>query len=301
MTLDIMMPYYGSFDHFRSAVNSVINQSDPDWRLVIIDDVYPDPAPGAWARKITDTRVTYLRNEANLRPSRNYNKAIGLASSEFVVIMGCDDVLLAGYVARIHELIEQFPQATVIQPGVTVIDENGRSFLPLTDRVKNLYRLSGRGARTASGERLAISLLNGNWTYFPSLAWRTSSLKPVGFRTDLDVVQDLAKLLELTWAGATLVVDDQKVFAYRRHSRSLSAETGVDGTKFVQENTLFSEAAADARSRGWRRAARSAQLHLSSRLNAATELPTALRSHESSRRRLLVHHIFGGRSPTKGL
>ena len=40
------MPFYGSFDHFREAVLSVLGQSDPLWRLTIVDDVYPELAPG---------------------------------------------------------------------------------------------------------------------------------------------------------------------------------------------------------------------------------------------------------------
>jgi glycosyltransferase involved in cell wall biosynthesis len=126
VTLDIMMPFYGRFDHFVSAGQRVPTQSDPDWRLTIIDDAYPDLAPGLWATAIDNEQVRYVRNETNLRPSRNYNKAVTLARSEFMVMMGCDDVMLPGFVARVHELIAQFPEASIIQPGVSVIDENGK-------------------------------------------------------------------------------------------------------------------------------------------------------------------------------
>jgi glycosyltransferase involved in cell wall biosynthesis len=287
-----MMPFYGRPDHFRQAVESVLAQTDPDWRLTIIDDVYPDPAPGEWASAIDDPRVTYIRNETNLRPSRNYNKSIGLTREPFVVIMGCDDIMLPGYVKRAHELIAEFPGADVIQPGVSVIDENGVASRPLADVVKGWYRFGGTGARAFSGEKLAVSLLRGNWTYFPSLIWRTERLAPTGFRTDLDVVQDLAMLMQITQAGGTLVLDDQVVFSYRRHSTSVSAVTGPDGSKFGQERTLFTEVAADAAARGWGRAARAARLHLSSRLNALTELPGAVRARNAEGRRALLRHVL---------
>jgi glycosyltransferase involved in cell wall biosynthesis len=292
MTLDIMMPFYGRFDHFREAVESVLTQSDPDWRLTIVDDVYPDPAPGKWANAIDDPRVTYIRNEENLRPSRNYNKCAGLAQSEFVVIMGCDDVMLVDYVATVHELIKQFPDADVIQPGVTVIGEDGASSRPLADVVKGWYRFGGTGAREYRGEALAVSLLRGNWTYFPSLVWRTERLLEFGFRTDLDVVQDLAMLMEIVMAGGTLVLDDRLVFHYRRHSTSVSAVTGPDGSKFQQERTLFYECVDSCGSLGWTRAARVARRHFSSRLNALTELPGAISRGTARDRRVLTRHIF---------
>lgn len=287
------MPFYGRFDHLKAAVNSVLVQDDPDWRLVVIDDVYPDLEPGRWVSAIDDPRVTYLRNEVNLRPSRNYNKAIGLARAEYLVMMGCDDVMLPGYVRRVHELLAQFPGAAIVQPGVSVIDEDGEPSHPLADRVKGFYRPGGTGARAYSGELLARSLLRGNWTYFPSLVWRRDLLVDGGFRTDLDVVQDLAKLFEITVGGGTLVLDDRVVFTYRRHSRSVSAVTGPDGSKFLQEATFFSEAAATASELGWRRAARAARAHVSSRLNALSELPGALWMRNAQGRRNLTRHVLG--------
>lgn len=287
-----MMPFYGSPDHFKVAVESVRAQDDPHWRLTVIDDVYPDLAPGEWVKAIDDPRITYIRNDENLRPSRNYNKAVGLTRSEFVTIMGCDDVMLPGYVGRVRQLIAQHPDSDIIQPGVSVIDENGAPSLPLADRVKGWYRIGGTGVRTLSGEALAVSLLRGNWTYFPSLVWRTSRLTN-GFRTDLDVVQDLAMLFDIAKAGGTLVLDDTIVFNYRRHSSSVSAVTGPDGSKFRQERTLFYEAAAACRSLGWKRASRVARNHLTSRLNALTELPGAIAKNNAIGRRTLTRHILG--------
>ena len=292
MTLDILMPFYGRFDHFRAAVESVRAQSDPDWRLTIVDDVYPDVEPGQWAVGLGDKRIRYVRNSENLGPSRNYNKSVGLAGSDYLVLMGCDDVMLPGYVARVRELMAEFPDADVIQPGVSVIDENGDASLPLADRVKRWYRLPGKGGRAYEGERLAASLLRANWTYFPSLVWRRDRLVG-GFRTDLDVVQDLAMLFDIAKSGGELVLDDTIVFEYRRHGTSVSAVTGYDGSKFIQENTLFTEAAEASRALGWKKAARVATVHLASRLNAASELPGALRSRNALARDTLARHILG--------
>jgi glycosyltransferase involved in cell wall biosynthesis len=292
VTLDILMPFYGSFDYLRQAVESVRAQTSHDWTLTVVDDVNPDRAPGIWVEAIDDPRITYIRNEQNLRPSRNYNKSVGLAKSDFVQLMGCDDVMLPGYVARVAELITQFPDADIIQPGVTVIDENDHTSVPLADRVKGWLRPGGSGPRALAGEALASSLLRGNWTYFPSIVWRRSRLVDDGFRVDLDVVQDLAKLFEIVADGGTLVLDDVPVFQYRRHSTSVSAVTGPDGSKFRQERTLFYEAAERSVALGWTRAARIARRHVSSRLNALTELPSAIRAGNAAGRRTLLQHVL---------
>jgi len=300
MILDIMMPFYGRVDHFQAAVRSVLAQTSADWRLTIVDDVYPDRSAEQWARAIEDARVTYIRNDENLRPSRNYNKCVTLATSEFLVLMGCDDILEPRFVERVLELISAHPDVDIIQPGTRVIDQDGHPSLPLADRVKRWYRFGGKGPRVFGGERLARSLLRGNWTYFPSIAWRRTAVAD-GFRTDLDVVQDLAKLLQITFAGGRLLLDDDAVFAYRRHATSVSAVTGVDGSKFAQERALFADAVEKCDERGWRRAARAARWHLSSRLNAASELPAALGRGDRAGRRTLTRHVFGRLEAPPGL
>jgi glycosyltransferase involved in cell wall biosynthesis len=292
MTLEIMMPFYGRPDHLKIAVESVLAQSDPDWRLTVIDDQYPDPTAGKWVAGLGDKRVRYIRNTQNLRTSGNFNKSVSLTREPFVTIMGCDDVMLPDYVARVSQIIATHPNADIIQPGVSVIDEHGEHSRPLADRVKAAVRGRLRGMTTFSGERVVASLLLGNWTYFPSLVWRTELIAKFSFRTDLDVVQDLAMTMNILISGGTLVADDEIVFNYRRHSVSYSAITGVDGTKFAQERQLFSEIAARCNGLGWVSSARTAQMRLLSRANAFMELPRALAKRDFAAIRNLARHVF---------
>lgn len=293
MTFEIMMPFYGSFDQLRLAIASILAQSDPDWRLTVIDDVYPDLEPGRWVSALDDDRVTYIRNDKNLGPSGNFDKCAQICESEFVVIMGCDDLMLPGYVAHMKQLIAEYPGVDIIQPGVRVINEHGDPTRPLADVVKSWYRLGGKGSRVLRGQTLMASLLRGNWAYFPSLAWRTSRLVEFGFRHDLDVVQDLAMSTSIILDGGELLLDDTVVFAYRRHSSSYSAITGPDGSKFAQERSLFAEVAARCEQMGWTKAANAARLHLSSRLHAITELPKTFHAAGAPGRRALMTHITG--------
>ena len=114
-----------------------------------------------------------------------------------------------------------------------------------------MARIRGKKPAVYGGEPLAKSLLRGNWTYFPSICWKVSYLKEYPFRADLDVVLDLALQLEIILAGGTMLVDDEKVFAYRRHSGSVSSWTANDGTRFTQEGTLFRENATKMAALHW--------------------------------------------------
>jgi glycosyltransferase involved in cell wall biosynthesis len=288
--VDILMPFYGRVDHFRLAVESVRAQADEDWRLIIVDDVYPDRSAGEWVVGLGDPRIRYLRNDVNLGVSGNFNKVVELSAAPYVVLMGCDDLMSPEYLTRTRALLAEYPQTDILQPGVRVIDGEGHDVRPIADRVKDRYRPRGGRPLVLSGEALATSLLKGNWAYFPSLVWRRELLvQHGGFHADRNVVQDLTMLFDIVADGGTILLDDAPVFSYRRHRASFSAQGGPDGSKFGQERAFFTEAAATSDTLGWSRAARAARWHVSSRLHALSELPNAT---DARSRGLLLRHAL---------
>lgn len=292
VTIDIMMPYYGDPGLLRTSVESVLRQTDPDWRLVVIDDVYPDLAPGRWVASIDDPRVEYRRNAVNLGVNGNFQESIHTARADFVTVMGCDDIMLPNYVARMHETFAAFPTASYVQPGVVVIDAAGVPANPLPDRVKSYFRKRITRGQVLSGEALAASLLKGNWTYFPSICWRREVVQSHGFQAKLNVALDLALQLDIVLDGGTLVYDPVATFMYRRHTASVSSWSANDGSRFEEERDVLRAAAERTRAVGWNRAARAATFHLSSRLNALTRMPSAVAARDGSGFKSLLRHLF---------
>lgn len=289
--IDIVMPYYGDVPLMQAAVRSVLAQDDPNWRLTVVDDGRADGVP-EWFAGLGDERVRYVRNERNLGVTGNFNKCVALAERERVVIMGCDDLMLPGYVRVVRAVHADHPDAGIIQPGVRVIDGAGRPVRTLVDEAKRrVYAPKVAGRLVMRGEELAVSLLRGDWLYFPSLCWRTKAIQDVRFPEDLRVIQDLAVLVEMVRRGESLVVDDALAFEYRRHAASESSWTAHDGSRFVEAGNFFLDTADRMAAHGWHRAARVARLHLSSRVFALTMLPQALRHRAGVGP--LVRHAFG--------
>jgi len=289
ISIDVMLPYYGDVSLMKLAAQSVLDQTYEHFRLVVIDDGYPDPEPRRWFESLDDPRVTYLRNEKNLGANGNYRRAVELVEADWFVMMGADDVMHEDFLGKVSEAVSRF-DVQIVQPGVDVIDENGEVYLPLGDRVKRfLAPDTSRGTVVIGGEELAASLLRGNWAYFPSLAWRTSDVREVGFRDGLDVVQDLALILDILARGGTMAVLAETVFDYRRHSQSDSSVRALDGRRFDEERRFFLGEADRFSSMGWPRAARAARRHVTSRLNAASLLPKAIRSKGAPR--ALLRHV----------
>ena len=293
--VEIFVPYWGDPDLLRATVDSVRGQHDPRWTLTIVDDCYPDPSVAEVFAGESDLRVHYVRNERNLGIAANFQRCLDLASGEAVVFLGSDDVMLPDYVGRAHELLAAFPDADIFQPGVQVIDSDGREVVPLGDRVKGWLRPRASGPVVLSGEELAASLLRGNWLYWPSLMFRTEKVQRHAFRQDLPIILDLALVLDMVVDGSALVLDPDVTFAYRRHASSVSGTALGDGSRLKQDRRYFADAEAQMRGAGWRSAERAARRRWTSRLHALTLLPTALRSPGDRSRavRQLLRHAAG--------
>lgn len=275
MDLDICVPYWGDPEQFLLTIASVQSQSDPHWRLTIVDDGYPGTRVADHVAALDDPRIHYLRNETNVGITENFRRAVDAAKGTHVVVLGSDDLLMPGYVAHVRNVIAEFPEVDVIQPRVRVIDSEGQPSRPLVDLIKQRV-LTPRSARTLRGEDMAQSLLRGNWLYWPSLTLRTERVRSIGFRDGLPIILDLALLVDIAFADGVLTYTDVECFAYRRHAASLSQTALRDGSRFDDERRFYRDTAAAARARGWRRAARAAHLRLMSRLHAITQLPRLL-------------------------
>ena len=284
--LDVMIPAYGDDALLREAVESVRGQSDPRWRLTVVDDGVAEGRSvdlKAWLESFGDVRVRYLPNPVRLGINRNFQRCVDEATADWVMLLGADDRLRPDLVARAHAVIAAHPTAAWIHTDAAVIDDAGLPVSPLADRVKARTRLRAPGgARVVGGEELAASLLHGNWMYFPSCVFRRGFVREHGFREGYDIVLDLDLYLRMILGGGECVLLGEPGIEYRRHAASLSSSGAVDGTRLTEETAYFAEVAQELARRGWHRAARAARWHWTARAHGVAKLPGLLRAREWS-------------------
>ncbi|WP_028264830.1 glycosyltransferase [Arthrobacter sp. MA-N2] len=294
MALDIFIPYWGDPDFMRQAVDSVLGQDSDDWLLTVVDDAYPGNEVRRYLEEINDPRIRYIRKETNQGITENFRTCVSLATQDALVVMGCDDVLLPNFVDVTLRAHRDFPNAWIIQPGVEVINETGESTRPIVDLVKqHVVKPHGSKSRVLSGEKLAVSLLHGDWLYWPSLVFRRDKIHDFDFRDGLHVIQDLGLIIDMVLAGAELLIEPEVCFAYRRHTGSASASKLLDGSRFAGERGYFELAAELCMNKGWRKASRAAKLRLTSRAHAFLLLPAAAQHGSPAAVRSLLRHTLG--------
>lgn len=291
-SVQVFVPFWGDPELLYATVESVKAQTDDDWTMTIVDDCYPDPSVASHFDAETDERITYLRNETNLGITENYRRCQAMATGELMMFLGCDDLLHPPFIATARAAAAAHPEAAVIQVGVEVIDGAGAPILPLGDRVKRALMPRGEGRLELAGEDLAVSLLRGNWLYWPSLVFRSDVVRGFTFRNGLPIIQDLALLVDMAAAGERLVLDPTTAFSYRRHTGSASSTSLLHGRRLADERTYYESAAEQMRAKGWTRAARTARARWTSRLHAVSLVPAALQDRSLPALRSLGRHLL---------
>ena len=154
------------------------NQTHRDFRITVVDDCYPDDAPRRWLESLADDRVGISAQRHQSGRQRQF-PAVRQAGHRGVFrgdgVRRRDAFGLSGQGGGVGGHVSA---GGGDRAGVQIIDDAGAVVRPLGDRVK--HRLAPREASVLSGQDLAVSLLHGNWTYFPSLLWRTEAVREVG-------------------------------------------------------------------------------------------------------------------------
>jgi glycosyltransferase involved in cell wall biosynthesis len=278
MSVHIVVPYYMDPKYLFELIDSVRKQTRDDWRLTIVDDQYPGTAAADYIAELGDPRIEHVRNERNLGATGNVCHCLTLGKLDYITVMGADDALEPTYVEVVTAAFERHPDAIMVHPGVTVVDENGEPTDGLADRIKRLARRSAWRHAELDGETAARSLMRGNWLYVPAMCFRTDVVPRAQRLGEFASIADLAWTIDMLLGGGTLAIEPTPAFRYRRHRSSHSSLGAKDVMRFDEEQTYYAAAAAQLRAKGWTRAARNARLHLFCRGHATQAALSALAS-----------------------
>jgi glycosyltransferase involved in cell wall biosynthesis len=106
MKFSLLLPTRNRLDLLRYAVATVQDQSHADWEIVIADNASDDDICG-YVAGLGDARIRYVRSDAFLPVTDNWNRALEASTGDYVLMLGDDDCLLPGCLATMQALIER--------------------------------------------------------------------------------------------------------------------------------------------------------------------------------------------------
>jgi glycosyltransferase involved in cell wall biosynthesis len=144
--VSVVMPAYNASKYIAQAIESVLNQSYRNFKLIIVDDGSTDNTKDVVAG-FKDDRIKYYRKE-NGGASSARNFAIGKSEGSFIVILDADDMIMPELISSSLDEFEKHPDASLVYCNDSLIDCDGRpirviEFPEYTDRnmlIRELFR-----------------------------------------------------------------------------------------------------------------------------------------------------------------
>lgn len=91
--VSVIMPSYNTGGYIGAAIESVLSQTYDNLELIIVDDCSSDQTAEV-VRSFTDSRIHYLENDKNVGAALSRNKALRMASGEWIAFLDSDDMWL---------------------------------------------------------------------------------------------------------------------------------------------------------------------------------------------------------------
>jgi glycosyltransferase involved in cell wall biosynthesis len=105
-----VVPCYKLAHLLSECVTSILEQTYPNFEVLIMDNCSPDNTPEV-AASFKDARVKHIRNETNIGHLRNFNKGVSLAGGKYVWLLSADDSLKTSHaLERFVGVMERNPR-----------------------------------------------------------------------------------------------------------------------------------------------------------------------------------------------
>ena len=224
-SVDVIVPCY-RYGHFlRECVKSVLAQSGPNVRVLIIDDASPDnTAEVAFGLTKEDSRVSFFRHATNQGHIATYNEGIGWASADYMLILSADDYLLPGALIRAASVMDENRDVGFIFGRSMDLDENGEM------KPSNIPEIvPGKvGWRILTGPEFIEKNEFGNIVRTPTAVVRTALQKRIGgYRSELPHSGDLEMWFRLAAYSSVGFVNALQA-VYRLHEGNMSKDYLAD-------------------------------------------------------------------------
>lgn len=167
----IIIPLYNKESTIAASIASVLDQSNQDFEIIIVDDGSSDTSVSK-VRSISDSRVK-LFSQQNAGPSAARNHGILKASGEWVIFLDADDQMTTGALDCFQKAIEKAPDCSCIYANA-YISRNGKTDLCIKEQkegyIKNpskdsFFRKTLILAGTTAIKRSVLSLIKYNEAY----------------------------------------------------------------------------------------------------------------------------------------
>ncbi|RBP30865.1 glycosyltransferase involved in cell wall biosynthesis [Oceanihabitans sediminis] len=204
--LTVIMPVYNGESFLPEAIDSVLNQTFSNFKLLILDDNSKDKTSKILEDyKQKDSRVEVVTKAKNVGPANLRNEGIALAETEYIALLDADDIALT---TRFEKQIAFLKDNS--EYGVC-----GTWFTFFGDKKNKKVR------HEVDHDSIKIQMLNNCCIGNPTVMFKKSHLEGLHFENEYVPAEDYGLWSQLTFKTKFYNIPESLVL-YRWHPNNIS-------------------------------------------------------------------------------
>jgi glycosyltransferase involved in cell wall biosynthesis len=88
--VDVIIPTYNRSEFLRSAIQSILDQTYQDFRIIVVDDASTEAVYDV-VKRFSDKRIAYLRHQTNTGEAGARNTGVKNSKAEYIAFLDDDD------------------------------------------------------------------------------------------------------------------------------------------------------------------------------------------------------------------
>lgn len=196
----LMSEYNTKEDELRASIESILNQTYKNFKLLIIDDC-SDKKSTEIIESYRDDRIELIHNEKNLGLDKSLNKGIELIDTDYIIRMDTDDIAKEDRIEKQMDFVEQHPEYSIVAGNANVFDENG------------IYKTTNK-----SGEIKKEDFVWGTPFIHPTMIIKTKDIKSIGGYPIYKRAEDYAMAMEMYTHGFKGYIMKDVLIDYRMNA-----------------------------------------------------------------------------------
>jgi len=209
--VSVVIPSYNHAAYVGDAVASVLNQSESDLELIVVDDGSSDHTLDI-LHAVTDPRLRVVP-QANQGAHAAINRGLREAVGRYLAILDSDDTYHPNRLEKALEILETEPDAGLIGSHIEIVDGENRT-LGIKHGYRDcspwLLRFPQRSFRAGQDLRAALLTENywsttSNFVFRRTTYGRAGEFRPLHYAHDWDFALRMARLTRLVILPEPLV------------------------------------------------------------------------------------------------
>ena len=204
-SLTVIMPVYNGEKYLEEAIDSILNQTFADFKLLVLNDNSSDSTPeilDTYQKK--DNRVEIINKTKNEGPANLRNEGIERAHTEFIALMDADDIALPTRFEKQLAVFKNNPNIGVCGTWLTFFGDKQKLI-----------------KHSVNPEDLKVQFLSSCGIGNPTVMFRKSAIKDFKFEHQYVPAEDYG-----LWSQVIQVTDfyniPESLLNYRWHPNNIS-------------------------------------------------------------------------------